>query len=386
MPALLLAETPDDKRMPHPAAAHVQSRPRAALGRRRAGAPVPPDAARCSAAPISSASRSKRSTLTPRAARRSPPRELRRHDDQSPRGRDQPVPAAARATTRSTGIRGATKRSQRARDEDKPILLSIGYSACHWCHVMAHESFEDPDVAAVMNDALRQHQGRSRGASRPRPDLPDGARAADAALGRLAAHDVPHAGRRAVLRRARIFRRKAATGCRGFLDLLPRVAAAYREQGEAIAEQSGAAARGAGQRSSPTRRRRRRAAGTRAGARARRAQAHASIRSRAASAPAPKFPHPTELEFCLRAACAQRSDAEALEIVRITLARMADGGIHDQLGGGFCRYSVDARMDDSALREDALRQRAAARPVRGPRARRPATRVSRTSRATSSAG
>jgi len=41
---------------------------------------------------------------------------------------------------------------QRARDEDKPILLSIGYSACHWCHVMAHESFEDPAVAAVMND------------------------------------------------------------------------------------------------------------------------------------------------------------------------------------------------------------------------------------------
>ena len=39
----------------------------------------------------------------------------------------------------------------RARAEDKPILLSIGYSACHWCHVMAHESFEDPEVAAVMN-------------------------------------------------------------------------------------------------------------------------------------------------------------------------------------------------------------------------------------------
>src|SRR5438309_7174857 len=42
---------------------------------------------------------------------------------------------------------------ERARKEDKPILLSIGYSACHWCHVMAHESFEDPDVAAVMNQS-----------------------------------------------------------------------------------------------------------------------------------------------------------------------------------------------------------------------------------------
>ena len=58
---------------------------------------------------------------------------------------------------------------ERARREGKPILLSIGYSACHWCHVMAHESFEDPATAALMNDAVRQHQGRPRGAARPRP-------------------------------------------------------------------------------------------------------------------------------------------------------------------------------------------------------------------------
>ena len=56
---------------------------------------------------------------------------------------------------------------------------------------------------------------------------------------------------------------------------------------------------------------------------------------------APKFPHPFELDFCLRA-FARDGDAEALAIVRVTLDRMADGGIHDQLGGGFCRYSVDA--------------------------------------------
>ena len=52
-------------------------------------------------------------------------------------------------TTRSTGIRGARRRSRARRDEDKPILLSVGYSACHWCHVMAHESFEDPAVAGA---------------------------------------------------------------------------------------------------------------------------------------------------------------------------------------------------------------------------------------------
>jgi uncharacterized protein YyaL (SSP411 family) len=54
---------------------------------------------------------------------------------------------------------------ERARTEQKPILLSIGYSACHWCHVMAHESFEDERVAALMNRHFREHQDRSRGAS-----------------------------------------------------------------------------------------------------------------------------------------------------------------------------------------------------------------------------
>ena len=55
--------------------------------------------------------------------------------------RDLPVPAAARRRTRSTGIRGATRRSPRPASRDLPILLSVGYSACHWCHVMEHESF-----------------------------------------------------------------------------------------------------------------------------------------------------------------------------------------------------------------------------------------------------
>ena len=48
---------------------------------------------------------------------------------------------------------------QKARTEDKPVLLSVGYSACHWCHVMAHESFEDPAIAAADEPLLRQHQG-----------------------------------------------------------------------------------------------------------------------------------------------------------------------------------------------------------------------------------
>ena len=59
------------------------------------------------------------------------------------------------------------RRSRGRATEDKPILLSIGYSACHWCHVMERESFEDPHIAALMNEHVRQHQGRSRGAARP---------------------------------------------------------------------------------------------------------------------------------------------------------------------------------------------------------------------------
>ena len=61
-----------------------------------------------------------------------------------------------------------------ARERDVPILLSVGYSACHWCHVMAHESFEDPETAALMNRPLRQREGRPRGAARRRRDLHGG--------------------------------------------------------------------------------------------------------------------------------------------------------------------------------------------------------------------
>ena len=139
---------------------------------------------------------------------------------------------------------------------------------------------------------------------------------------------------------ARISRSRAATGCPGFLDLLPRVAAAYREQGPAIAEQSGeisnalaslepppgdgasAAGVGAGRALAGL------VAAIRPGPRRVRRGAQVSARDGARVLPAP--------------ACARRGDAEALDIVRVTLERMADGGIHDQLGGGFCRYSVDA--------------------------------------------
>ena len=64
-----------------------------------------------------------------------------------------PVPiSSSTPRIRWTGIRGVTEALERARGEDKPILLSIGYAACHWCHVMAHESFEDEETARLMNE------------------------------------------------------------------------------------------------------------------------------------------------------------------------------------------------------------------------------------------
>src|SRR5260221_606076 len=113
----------------------------------------------------------------------------------------------------------------RAREEDKPILLSVGYSACHWCHVMAHESFEDP--AAPIAAALRSLK---------------------------ASFDSRYGG----------------------------------------------------------------------------------------FGGAPKFPHPADLEFCLRRSSAA-GDGAAERVATYTLERMALGGIYDQIGGGFSRYSVDAQ-------------------------------------------
>ena len=72
----------------------------------------------------------------------------------TPRPARHPLISSSTRTTPWTGIRGARRRSSALAIEDKPLLVSIGYSACHWCHVMEHESFEDAEIAAVMNDAF----------------------------------------------------------------------------------------------------------------------------------------------------------------------------------------------------------------------------------------
>jgi len=224
-----------------------------------------------------------------------------------------------------------------ARKTDKPILLSIGYSACHWCHVMAHESFEDPEVAAEMN----RHYVNIKVDREERPDLDQIYQTAHAMLTQrsggwpltlfLMPDGTPFFG-------GTYFPKHARHGMAGFLDLLPRVAAAYRDQRGQIAQQN-AALLEALSRTLPAP----------AGAQElKRSPLDAALREFAQAfddvhggiGQAPKFPHPFELAFCLRRH-ALDGGGLGLSITRLTLARMAEGGIYDQLGGGFCRYSVD---------------------------------------------
>jgi uncharacterized protein len=226
----------------------------------------------------------------------------------------------------------------RARAGNKPILLSVGYSACHWCHVMAHESFEDADVAAAMNrDFVNIKVDREE-----RPDLDQIYQAAHGLLNRrpggwpltmfLTPEGVPYFG-------GTYFPKSGRHGLPGFLDLLPQVAAAYREQGDRLAQQNERLVRALAS-LEPT------ADGAALPGDASAAALAGLKRSfdpdHGGFGTAPKFPHPAELAFCLHA-YARDGDDRALHIVRTTLEHMADGGIHDQLGGGFCRYSVDAQ-------------------------------------------
>jgi uncharacterized protein len=226
-----------------------------------------------------------------------------------------------------------------ARRENKPILLSIGYSACHWCHVMAHESFEDGRVAALMNDLFVNIKVDRE----ERPDLDQIYQLAHAMLTRrsggwpltmfLTPDQEPFFG-------GTYFPKTARYGLDGFAELLPRIAAAYREQGPAIAEQN-TRLKAALALTNPDPQDAGAALPVAASEGAWAALARSFDPVHGGFGGAPKFPHPFELDFCLRRYAA-RGDKNALEIVAVTLARMADGGIHDQLGGGFCRYSVDA--------------------------------------------
>ena len=235
------------------------------------------------------------------------------------------------------------------RAEDRPILLSIGYSACHWCHVMERESFEDAETAALMNELFVCIKVDRE----ERPDVDSIYMEACQAMtghGRLAAQRLPDARAGAVLRRHLLPARSRGWGCRAGATCWwrwprPGTTGATRSAPAAAASRSGSRAAARLRPSSEPL-----ARGAARRARSRRC-GRSTTPPTAASAAAPKFPPASALEFLMR-----RGERD---IVTHTLRAMASGGMYDQVGGGFARYSVDAALARPPLREDALRQRAA---------------------------
>ncbi len=220
-----------------------------------------------------------------------------------------------------------------AKREDKPILLSVGYSTCHWCHVMARECFEDADVAAVMN----AHFVCVKVDREERPDLDQIYQAALQLLTRKAGgwpltmflmpDGTPFFG-------GTYFPKETRYNLPGFVQLMAGVVKAYRERRGEIAEQNAsllAALAASGREGAP---------GALDEAPVRQAVADIKQGFDAANGGyggAPKFPRPAELEFLFAS-----GDAEARAQALFTLEKMAGGGLMDQLGGGFFRYSTDA--------------------------------------------
>jgi len=232
---------------------------------------------------------------------------------------------------------------RRARQENKPILLSIGYSACHWCHVMAHESFEDPVTAAVMNELFINIKVDRE----ERPDLDK--------IYQLAQQMLTHGPggwpltmflapeKQEPFFGGTYFPKEARFGLPAFGDLLRRVAQYYRQEKAQIALQNtqlqAALAAlvpqpvsGAVLDESPF------------------GQARAALEQSfdadfGGFTRAPKFPHPNSIERCMRhwyrTSTSTVPDLKALYMASLTLTRMAEGGLYDQLAGGFARYSVD---------------------------------------------
>ena len=226
----------------------------------------------------------------------------------------------------------------RARREDKPILLSIGYSACHWCHVMAHESFADPGIARRMNELFVNVKVDRE----ERPDLDQIYQTAHQLFNQraggwpLTAFLAPDQTPFFV---GTYFPKTPRYGLPGFAELLERVAAYYRDHRDEIARQGAAVAEAFARAVPPPA-----APGACSGeaiAEAIGALKASFDRTHGGFGAAPKFPRATDLQLCLRRYAAT-GDRAALHVAAFTLERMALGGIFDQLGGGFCRYSVDA--------------------------------------------
>ncbi|MGH2711727.1 MAG: thioredoxin domain-containing protein [Actinomycetota bacterium] len=222
---------------------------------------------------------------------------------------------------------------EQAKREDKPVLLSVGYAACHWCHVMAHESFESVDTARLMNESFVSIKVDRE----ERPDVDaiymDAVQAMSGHGGWPMTVFLTPEGR--PFYAGTYFPPEDRHGMPGFPRILEAIAEAWRDerdkvqvQGQKVVE---AISRRAPISDEPL---------------------NEELLLQAAHAipgdfdpewggfgPAPKFPQPMTLEFLLR--CDARGIEGSRDMVNVTLDRMARGGIYDQLGGGFHRYSTD---------------------------------------------
>lgn len=229
-----------------------------------------------------------------------------------------------------------------AHDADRPVFLSIGYSACHWCHVMAHESFEDEQVATILNE----HFVSVKVDREERPDLDHIYMTAVQALTGsggwpmsifLTPEGTPFYG-------GTYFPPTPRYGMPSFTQVLHAIVDAWQDRRDELVTSgqklvSAIQQQGQADAASTSRRR---DLDENTPYSAFRALQQSFDRSNGGWGQAPKFPQPMALEFLLRYHHAT-SNADALEMVTQTLEAMARGGMYDHLGGGFHRYSVDER-------------------------------------------
>src|SRR5882762_8638670 len=224
-----------------------------------------------------------------------------------------------------------------AKRSHKPILLSVGYAACHWCHVMAHESFEDESTARVMNDLFVNIKVDRE----ERPDIDQIYMSALHLLGEhggwpltmfLTPAGEPFWG-------GTYFPKQSRYGKPAFVDVLHNVARIFREDPKSIDQNRSALM----ERLAETARPKGRVVVGAAELDRAAQQLGGLIDARhGGTQGAPKFPQPMLLEFLWRAG--QRTgQARYFNAVELTLENICEGGIYDHLGGGFSRYSTDER-------------------------------------------
>ena len=242
----------------------------------------------------------------------------------------------------------------RARAEQKPIFLSIGYSTCHWCHVMAHESFENPEIAAVLNEHFVSIKV-------DREERPDVDKVYMTYVQALTGHGgwplsawltpelKPFYG-------GTYFPPQDRAGRAGFPSLLQAIARGWRDEREKLVGEServigllreqAAGEAGGGEKSAEEKS----DLATAAGEAFEKGFQHfyeSFDPVHGGFGGAPKFPRASNLTFLFRCAAQQGLESElgkaAVDMARHTLRAMAQGGIHDHIGGGFHRYSVDER-------------------------------------------